>query len=507
MEQAADTILEIRNISKKFPGVQVLSGMSFSVKAGEIHALLGENGAGKSTLMKIIMGQYAADEGEIVFNGEVLEGMNTAAILKKGISMVYQELNNLPYLTIAENVFVGREPKQKNRCFVDKKEMNRACGRLLKEFGQTLKPGAMMGELSVAQAQVIEIIKAVSRNARVVIMDEPTSSLSASEVEELYGTIRRLKSQGIAVIYISHRLEELFEIADRVTVLRDGQFIATRRVEETTKDELIRLMVGRELENLYPKQPAEIGGTVLEVRHLVRRGVVNDVSFSVRSGEILGISGLVGAGRSETARAIFGLDPLDSGEIVLEGRPLRIRSPRDAIRSRIVMASEDRKNVGLVLCRSVKENISLPNLKLVSKGIFLRKKREKRLTEEAAGKLSTKIRSVEQEAVSLSGGNQQKVVLSKWLLAKPKVMILDEPTRGIDVGAKAEIHRIISGLAAEGMAVIMISSELGEILGMSDRILVMGEGRIKGEFSREEVSAGNVSQEDILKVALGGNAG
>ena len=498
-------VLEVRNISKKFPGVQALANMSFSVEEGEIHALLGENGAGKSTLMKIIMGQYSADEGEIIFNGEKLENMPTSVILKKGISMVYQELNIMPYMTIAENVFVGRELRIKNSPFIDKKKMNELCQKLLDDFGMNLKATTEMGKLSVAQGQVVEIIKAVSRQTKLVIMDEPTSSLSTEEVEELYATIRRLKAQGIAVIYISHRLEELYEIADRVTVLRDGQFIATKKIDEVSRDELIRLMVGRELDDLYPKQESKIGNIVLEVRNLERKGVINDVSFYVKKGEILGIAGLVGAGRSEMVRAIFGMDPLDSGEIILEGRKLHIKSPRDAIKNNIVMASEDRKLVGLVLCRSVKENVSLPNLKLITRGPFLKQKEEKRITEDATMKFSTKISSIDQLADSLSGGNQQKVVLAKWLLSKPKVIILDEPTRGIDVGAKAEIHRIISGLAAEGMAVIMISSELGEILGMSDRILVMGEGRIKGELSNEDISAGKVKQEHVLEIALGGN--
>lgn len=499
------SILEIRHISKKFPGVQALSDMSFSVESGEIHALLGENGAGKSTLMKIIMGQYAADEGEIIFEGEKLEHMSTSQVLKKGISMVYQELNVMPHMTIAENVFVGREARIHHSPFIDKKKMNRDCQKLLDDFGMDLKATTEMGRLSVAQGQVVEIIKAVSRHARLVIMDEPTSSLSAEEVEELYATMRRLKTQGIAIIYISHRLEELYEIADRVTILRDGRYIDTKEIKDVERDELIRLMVGRELDNLYPKQESHIGDVVFEVRNLKRRGVIDDVSFSVKKGEILGVAGLVGAGRSETVRAIFGMDPLDSGEILMEGKPLRIKSPKDAIRNKIVMASEDRKLVGLVLCRSVKENISLPNLRLVTVGPFLKRHQEKKMTEDAALQLSTKISSIDQTVDSLSGGNQQKIVLSKWLLSNPKVMILDEPTRGIDVGAKAEIHRIVSGLAAEGMAVIMISSELGEILGMSDRVLVMGEGRIKGELSNEEMAAKRVTQEDILGIALGGN--
>lgn len=502
MQQGAP-ILEIRNISKRFPGVQALDKMSFSVYPGQIHALLGENGAGKSTLMKIIMGQYAPDSGEILFAGESLQHLTTAQVLNKGISMVYQELNNMPHMTVAENIFVGQELRK--GIFVDKKQMEEKSEELLLEFGQPIRANSMMSELSVAQCQVVEIVKAVSRNARLVIMDEPTSSLSAEEVNKLYKAIRHLKEQGIAVIYISHRLEELFEVADCVTVLRDGRYVATRPVAETNQDELIKLMVGRTLDSLYPKVSTKIGDTVLEVRHLKRGTTVNDVSFSVRSGEILGISGLVGAGRSETVRALFGMDKPDSGEVLLEGKPVRISSPRDAIRNRIVMASEDRKQVGLVLCRSVKENISLPNLEQFSKFGFINSPNEKKAAQRISDSLATKVSSLEQNVNALSGGNQQKVVLSKWLLSTPKVFILDEPTRGVDVGAKAEIHRIISSLAAEGMAVIMISSELPEILGMSDRILVMGDGRIKGEFSSEMVRAHAVTQEDILSVALGGN--
>ena len=365
MDNNQGTVLEVRNISKAFPGVQALADVSFSVREGEVHALLGENGAGKSTLMKIIMGQYPPTEGEILLRGESITGLPTSKILDKGVAMVYQELNNMPDMTVAENVFVGREIK-KNPFFVDKKAMIDETAKLLKEFHMPFKPTVDMRELSVAQGQVIEIIKAVSRNAKVIIMDEPTSSLSSEEVQELYGTIRKLKKDGISIIYISHRLEELFEVADRVTILRDGQFVDTKEISEVDHDLLISLMVGRKLENLYPKQEAQIGDVIFEAKHLTRRGVIEDVSLNVKKGEILGVAGLVGAGRTETVRAIFGMDPLDSGEIYMEGKKLNIRSPRDAIQNKIVMASEDRKLVGLVLCRSVKENILLPNLKDVS---------------------------------------------------------------------------------------------------------------------------------------------
>ena len=497
-------VLETRGITKRFSGVEVLTKVDFNVLSGETHAVLGENGAGKSTLMKIIMGLYMPDEGEIFFEGKRVHSRSPSDALKLGICMIYQELNVLPHLTIAENIFLGRELVK--GILVDRRQMNIEAKKLMQEFSLNLDPNTPMRRLSIAQAQLVEIIKMVSTNAKIVIMDEPTSSLTDKEVQELYTIIRRLKEKGVSIIYISHRMAELFIVADRVSVFRDGSLVKTHDMRENvTNSMLIKEMVGRELNSLYPKQEAQIGDVVLEVRGLTRKNVINDISFIAKRGEILGFAGLVGAGRTETMRAIFGMDPYDSGETYLDGKKLRIRSPKDAIRNGIVMASEDRKNTDLVLCRSVRENISLPNLWMMSNFFILNARTERKLCRKISVEVAAKITGIEQMMSSLSGGNQQKIVLAKWLLSKAKVMILDEPTRGIDVGAKTEIYRIVSGLAAKGMTIILVSSDMPEILGICDRILVLCDGSIRGEFMRDEVLSGKVSQEDILSVALGGN--
>ncbi|MCI8861682.1 MAG: sugar ABC transporter ATP-binding protein [Lachnospiraceae bacterium] len=486
----------MEGICKTFPGVKALDEACILVKKGEVHALMGENGAGKSTLMKVLNGLLQPDKGRICLEGEEIKVENPAAALKKGIAMIYQELNPIRDMTVAENIFIGREFMK--GLFVDKKKSEAEAEALLKRFGLAIDPRARMRTLSIAQMQMIEIMKAISSGAKLIVMDEPTSSLTDEEIKVLFQKIEELKKAQVSVIYISHRLEETFTIADAVTVMRDGRYIATRDVEELDKNTLIQMMVGRELSNIYPKEEAEIGKTVLEVKNLCGDRFW-DISFQVRRGEILGFYGLVGAGRSEVFRRIFGMDSGSGGEICLDGKALSISRPYHAIRSGIVMVTEDRKEDGLVLCRSIQENIALPNLKRYQKGPFLNGEREKKECREIAGKMSVKMSGLHQLAGQLSGGNQQKVVLSKWLMEQPKVLILDEPTRGIDVGAKAEIYALMCEFAKQGLAIVMISSELPEVMGMSDRMIIMGEGRIRGEFRREEYA-----QDEILKSALGG---
>jgi len=491
-------ILEMKNISKSFPGVHALQNVSFSVKPGEVHALMGENGAGKSTLMKILMGIYSPDEGEIIFEGKKIVVNNPGDALKTGISMIHQELSPVPYMTITENIFLGREKTFNHTPFVNKKYLNEKTAQLLKEFNMSfLKPTMRLEQLSVAHKQMIEIIKAVSYNSKIIVMDEPTSALSEEEVKELFKTIRRLKQQKVGIIYISHRMEEIFELADRVTVLRDGQYIGTEEISDINIDQLIKMMVGRELTNIFPKVEANIKEVALEVKNLTRENVFSNINFKVHKGEILGIAGLVGAGRSEIMRAIFGIDPYDSGEIYVEGKKVNINKPADAIAAGIAMVTEDRKELGLVLCRSIRENTILTELKKYCNGPFIKKAQEKDAVVNITKALAVKMSGINQTVGNLSGGNQQKVVLSKWLLGKPKVLILDEPTRGIDVGAKSEIYKLMGELAQQGIAIIMISSEMLEIMGMSDRIIVIGDGQVKGQFMRNEVT-----QEEILKCAL-----
>lgn len=489
-------LLKMEGICKAFPGVKALDEASILVKKGEVHALMGENGAGKSTLMKVLNGLLQPDKGEIWLEGEEIKIENPAAALKKGIAMIYQELNPIRDMTVAENIFIGREFVR--GVFINKKKSEDEAKVLLERFGLAIDPRATMRSLSIAQMQMIEIMKAISSGAKLIVMDEPTSSLTDEEIKVLFQKIEELKKAQVSVIYISHRLEETFTIADRVTVMRDGRYIDTKDVQDLDKNTLIHMMVGRELSNMYPKESVEIGETILEVNGLSGKGF-QDVSFHVRRGEILGFYGLVGAGRSEVFRRIFGMDSGSEGEIRLEGKVLSISRPYHAIRSGIVMVTEDRKEDGLVLCRSIQENIALPNLEKYKKGPFLDSEKEKRECKEIAEKMSVKMSGMHQLAGQLSGGNQQKVVLSKWLMEQPKVLILDEPTRGIDVGAKAEIYTLMCEFAKQGLAIVMISSELPEVMGMSDRLIIMGEGRIRGEFQREEYA-----QHKILKCALGG---
>lgn len=489
-------MLIMEKITKSFPGVRALSNVDLKVKKGEVHALMGENGAGKSTLMKILMGIYKHDDGEITFNGKKLEVLRPRDALNAGISMIHQELSPLPDMSIAENLFLGRELS--NGLFLSKKKMIRQSDDIIEQHGmKDIKSAMLMKNLSVAKMQMIEIIKASLYKSKLIVMDEPTSSLSNDEVIDLFKLIGVLKNEGVSIIYITHRMEEVFKLADSATVLRDGETVGYDSIKNIDEQKLIKMMIGRELNHIFPKEKSNIGDIAFEVKNLTRNGVFENVSFNVKRGEILGIAGLVGSGRSEIVRAIFGIDKIDSGEIYIDKKKVSIKKPIDAIKNGIALVTEDRKELGLVLCRSIIDNINLPYLDMISKTEFVKRKKEKYISNDVAQSLSIKMSSILQIVENLSGGNQQKVVIAKWLIRKPKIFILDEPTRGIDVGSKSEIHRLMSNLACDGMAVIMISSEMPEILGMSDRIIVVGEGKIKGEFSRKDAT-----QESILTMAL-----
>ena len=492
--------LEVRNLHKRFPGVYAIKGVSFQIAPGEVHALVGENGAGKSTLMKMITGEYTPDEGEIFHNGEQIKPKSIADSQKKGISMIHQELAPLPDMTIADNIFLGQEIM--NGKFLNDHEMIEQTKDILREYGMDFDPRLKVGRLSVAQIQMLEIIKAVRKNADIIIMDEPTSSLSDEESQKLFRIIKELTDKGVSIIYISHRLEEILKLTDRITVLRDGEYIKTVDAKGVTQNELVEMMVGRSLDQIYPKEKVGIGDVVFEARNLCRKDVFNNISFQVHAGEILGFSGLVGAGRSEIMNAIFGLDKLDSGQIFMDGQEIKVRSPQDAIKNKIALVSEDRKIYGLVLCRSIKENISLPNLPKLHKKLFINSAKEKNAVEDYRKSLGIKCATTNVAVGTLSGGNQQKVVLAKWLQSEPKLLILDEPTRGIDVGAKFEIYKMMVELAKKGIAIIMISSELPEVMGMSDRIMVVPKGRITGTYTKEEIDVGAVTQNNLLSSAL-----
>lgn len=489
--------LEMRGIYKSFPGVKVLDDVTLNVKAGEVHALMGENGAGKSTLMKILMGIYKADQGRILINGQEVTIHNPKDAMSKGISMIHQELNTLLDMEVAENVFVGRElKKQKGLPLVDIQRMREETDHYFKEMEIDIHPRQHMRSLSVAQMQLVEIVKAISVNSKIIVMDEPTSAITEKEAVILFKQIKRLKEKGVAIIYISHKMDEIFRIADTITVLRDGKFIGTKPSGEISENELIRMMVGRELTEIYPKEDTEIGEVILETRKLSRGKVLIDADFSLRKGEVLGIAGLVGAGRSELVETIFGMYQKTDGEVLLHGEKTQMKHPKDAIRNKIALITEDRKQTGLNLVASVKENISLVSISKLSKAGLINKKEEQRVAEEYKESLAIKTPSTETLVGNLSGGNQQKVVLAKWLLNDPEIIIFDEPTRGIDVGSKRDIYLLINSLAKKGKAVIVISSEMPEVMGISDRIIVMCEGRITGELPRADFS-----QEAIMKLA------
>jgi ribose transport system ATP-binding protein len=489
-------VLEMRHIRKTFPGVVALDDVDFDLRRGEVHILLGENGAGKSTLMKILSGAYQKSAGQIVFDGHDVEIRNPKHAQTLGISTIYQEFNLIPHLSVGENIFLGREPRRFG--LIDQRAIFQAATHALNGLGLTLDPRQLIKGLKVAEQQMVEVAKALSLDARILIMDEPTAALTEHEIKELFATIRSLREKGVSIVYISHRMEELFEIGDRVTILRDGRTVGTYNVREKTKSELIRLMVNRELTELFPKERAELGPEVLRVEGLNTPGGLKDISFSLRKGEVLGIAGLLGAGRTELARAIFGLDKIASGVISINGTPQRIGSPRAAINSGIGFLTEDRKSQGLVLPLSVKENLCLASVDKFSRWGLMDAREEQQAADRYVKDLRIKTPSLDQKVVYLSGGNQQKVVLSKWLCCKSEVFIFDEPTRGVDVGAKAEIYQLMNRLTASGVAIIMISSEMLEVLGMSDRIVVMRGGRITGEFSAEEAT-----QERVLQCALG----
>lgn len=489
--KSMEYVLELKNIYKSFPGVKVLEDVTLQVRPGEVHALMGENGAGKSTLMKILMGIYKADQGSIFLEGKetVIHGPKDA--MSKGISMIHQELNTVLDMEVAENVFVGRELLKKGfekLKIVDIARMREETGKYFREMNIDIDPRAKMRTLSVAEMQLVEIVKAISLNSRIIVMDEPTSAITEKEATVLFAQIERLKKQGVAIIYISHKMDEIFRISDTITVLRDGQWIGTKPAKELDNDMLIKMMVGRELTDIYPKDPVEIGDVILEVKNLSRGKKVRDASFSLRKGEVLGIAGLVGAGRSELVETIFGLYPKTGGQIFLHGKEVHIKSAADAIKNKMALITEDRKQTGLNLIVSVKENIDSVSIGKLSNHGIVNDKKINEVSEKYIKEL--KIKTPDGNAIvgNLSGGNQQKVVLAKWLLDEPDIIIFDEPTRGIDIGAKRDIYLLINNLAKEGKAVIVISSEMAEVMGICDRILVMAEGRINGEVRREEFS-------------------
>ncbi len=500
MPSNSQNILQVQNLSKSFLGVKALDNIQFDLQKGEIHALMGENGAGKSTFMKILMGLLKPDSGEIIFEGEVLKSNNVHENLQKGISMIHQEILVVPELTVAQNIFLGRETNY--RSWLNDKAINQKAQEILDAIGIKINAQTKIKNLSIAEMQMVEIAKAISNNAKVIIMDEPTSALTDNEVAMLFKIIKDLKAKGVAIIYISHKMDEIYEITDKITVLRDGQYIATKNTNELDKNALIALMVGRQINDLraafrFLENNSIKGESILSVQNLNKKGKFKDINFEVHAGEVLGIAGLMGAGRTEIARAIFGLDKYDSGEIIIKGNKVEIKSPEDAIKNGIGYVSEDRKALGFIPALSIKENISLSSLGNFAKTWFVNASNE----HEAATRLSTDLKikstSINQKVMTLSGGNQQKVVIGKVLLTAPSLVILDEPTRGIDIGAKFEIYKLINQLTDKGIAVIMISSELPEILGMSDRIMVLSKGKQTALLSKQEAT-----QEKIMQYAV-----
>lgn len=505
MQEQNEYIVEMRNCRKEFPGVVAVKDVSLLLKRGEVHALIGENGAGKSTIMKMLAGLLPLDGGEILYNGEPFQPKSPSQALKKGISMIPQELDLVPQLTVAENIYSGQEITVKAG-IINRKLMIQNVEKIFKDLNISIPVTRKVEYLSVAQMQMVAIVKAIAFNAEVIIMDEPTSAITEREVEQLFRVIGELKQQNKAIVYISHKMDEIYKIADRITIMRDGSHIATRKITEISEEEVIRLMVGRELSNMYSKslkrtEEFDSDETMLEVKGLTKEGLFEDINFEVKRGEILGISGLMGAGRTEVMETVFGLRKADRGEIIVKGKKVSIKSPAEAIKNGLAFVSEDRKMYGLNLVGSIKKNISLAYLNKVLIGrIFINFKKEKEIADRLMDQLNIKANSHDTVVNKLSGGNQQKVILAKWLMGEPDVFIMDEPTRGIDVGAKAEIYKIMDRLANKGKSIIMISSEMPELLGMSDRVIVMHEGKVTGRFSRQECN-----QEILMSCSVGGN--
>lgn len=497
---AGSEIIKMKGITKSFGPVQVLKKVDFDLKTGEVHALMGENGAGKSTLMKILTGIYQKDLGEIKVKGKEASFKSAKEAELAGITVIHQELNIIPYLTVAENMFLGKEITFGKTGLIKTKEMKKKTKEHLKRLGIDLDAEEVAGSLSVGQQQMIEIARAVATNSEVLVMDEPTAALTDREIESLFKVISGLREQGVGIVYISHRMEEIFRMCDRITVLRDGQSIGTKITKDTSFEEIVKMMVGRELGERFPARSARPGNEKIRIEDFSAEGAFEDISFSVRSGEILGVAGLMGAGRTEIMEGIFGKRPLKGGSIYIDGNKAQIRHPYDAIKAGIGFITEDRKDEGLVLGLSVRENLVLPSLKRFSKKGLMSDKKEADYVKGMIEKLKVKTSGGEQIVKSLSGGNQQKVVIGKWLGIDPKVLILDEPTRGVDVGAKKEIYSIMNELTEKGVAIIMVSSELPEILGMSDRVMVIHEGKMTAIFDRQEAD-----QEKIMQAATGGN--
>lgn len=494
-----EIILKMEGITKLFPGVRALDAVQLELRKGEVHAVIGENGAGKSTLMKVLLGIYKPDGGTITYKGKPVQFTSPLDALAAGIAMIHQEISLIPTMDVAENIWLGREKLTMRHGLISPEGRFAKTEEILKQLNINLNPRAIVRDLSVADMQMVELARAASYNADVIIMDEPTSALANEEIQTLYRVVRDLKEQGKSIIFISHKLEEIYDICDRVSIYRDGHYVSTRDCSDLPMRELVTMIVGREMTQQFPKLPAKTGDVVMEVRNFNSLGVFKDVNFSVRKGEILGICGLVGAGRSEIARAIFGADPKDSGEIYIDGKKISIHNTRDALRAGISMLTEDRMRTGSIYTMSVKGNTTIAAFdKFCNKLGLIDKNKENSAFEESRGTMEVKCASENQLISELSGGNQQKVLIGRWLMTHPKVLIVDEPTRGIDVGSKSEIHRVISRLASEGMAVVMISSEMAEILGMSDRILVVRHGQIVHECDRKDAT-----QEKLVTYAFG----
>ena len=480
-------IVELDHITKSFPGVLALDDVSFNLKSGEVLALLGENGAGKSTLIKILGGVYTKDKGIIKIFNQNVEDMNPIKAQELGVAIIHQELNMCAHLTVAQNIFLGREKLQHG--VLATKKMNNAAKAILDSLNVAIDPETVVGDLPLSKQQMVEIAKALSINAKILIMDEPTSALTSKEIKDLFAIIKKLREEGCGIVYISHRLEELEYIADRVTILRDGQFITSMDLKDTSLPQIISFMVGREIKEKFPRVSCKKGKKIFEVKNLNAGRMVRNINIDLYEGEIVGIAGLMGAGRTETTRAIFGIDPKESGEIILDDKTVKIEKPSDAIKAGIVLAPEDRKKDGLCTKLSVKDNIALPNLDLLcNAGGVVDRKKEKKITEKAVNELGIKLPNIDVDAGSLSGGNQQKVVIGRWLVRNSRVVIFDEPTRGIDVAAKVEIYNLMNELKQKGIGVLFVSSEMQEVLGISDRVIVMCDGRITGELMQEDAS-------------------